>query len=67
MNWGIEHSERCGLAAYLEASSTGYHLYMKLGFHQIEDMVVKSEDWDGDFDRHYAVMLREPSEFKTHV
>ena len=58
VQWGLARSESLGLPAYLEASPAGYGLYLKLGFHEIDVVVVKAEDWDGGFDRHYVAMLK---------
>ncbi|KAK3046085.1 hypothetical protein LTR09_012400 [Extremus antarcticus] len=60
VQWGLVHSERVGLPAYLEASPAGFPLYLKLGFHQIDVCVIKAGDWDGDFDRHLIAMLKNP-------
>ena len=47
------------MPAYLEASPAGFPLYQKLGFNQIDTMIVKAEDWNGDRDLQYNVMLHE--------
>lgn len=60
VEWGLERAANLGLPAYLEASPAGFFLYRNLGFHEIDDIVVKAADWDGDFDRHYVVMLKGP-------
>ena len=60
VQWGLQKSEELGLPAYLEASPAGKFLYKKLGFHQIDTVIVKAEDWGGDEDHHYIAMLKEP-------
>ena len=59
MQWGIERAAALNLPAYLEASSAGYPLYLKLGFRKIDIVVVKADAWDGDHDRHYVAMLKD--------
>lgn len=60
MQWGLKHAEKVGLPAYLEASIYGYPLYQKLGFHDIDKVVIKAEEWGGDHDRVYVAMLKQP-------
>jgi N-acetylglutamate synthase-like GNAT family acetyltransferase len=60
VQWGLNYAERVALPAYLEASKAGQPVYERLGFKQIDEIVVPAEKWDGDFDRHYAVMLKNP-------
>lgn len=61
VQWGVEQSKKLSLPAYLEASKQGLYLYRHLGFHQIDVVIVKARDWDGDVDQEYAVMLKENS------
>ncbi|KAK2737890.1 hypothetical protein FQN57_007341 [Myotisia sp. PD_48] len=58
MSWGEEQARKHSLSVYLEASPAGYPLYIKLGFKQVDTVVIKAEDWDGDSDRHYPCMVR---------
>jgi len=62
VQWGLVQSQQLGLPAYLEASSDGYPLYLKLGFHQIDVAVVKAADYDGDVDVKCVAMLRYPED-----
>jgi len=48
------------LPAYLEASPDGFHLYTYLRFRQIDTVVVKAQDWDGDVDQRLIVMIKDP-------
>ncbi|EMC93956.1 hypothetical protein BAUCODRAFT_36425 [Baudoinia panamericana UAMH 10762] len=65
VQWGVVRAERLGLRSCLEASPAGYPLYLRLGFRQVDTVVVKAADWDGSFDRHYIVMLKQPEEFTS--
>ena len=58
VQWGLDHGESLGLPVYLEASVNGYPLYLKLGFHDIDVVVIKADKWDGSHDRHYIAMLK---------
>lgn len=60
VQWGLKQAKAVGLPAYLEASPDGFHLYCYLGFHQIDTVVIKSQDWDGDSDMNLIVMLKDP-------
>lgn len=60
VEWGMDLADGLGLAIHLEASAAGFELYRKLGFRQVEVAVVKAEDWDGDHDRSYIAMVRDP-------
>lgn len=64
VEWGLERAASLALPTYLEASPAGFHLYRKLGFYQIDVVVVRAGEWDGDFDRHYVAMLTRP---KTEI
>jgi predicted N-acetyltransferase YhbS len=59
VQWGLKRSIEENLPAYLEASTAGFPLYQKLGFKKIDTMVVKAEDWNGDRDLQYNVMLHD--------
>ena len=56
VQWGLDRCIEERLPAYLEASTAGYPLYLKLGFSKIDTMIVKAEDWGGDRDLRYNVM-----------
>lgn len=60
VQWGIELAKSLDLSIHLEASAAGYHLYRRLGFRQVDVAVVKAEEWDGDHDRTYIAMVKEP-------
>ncbi len=57
MQWGIAEAKRLGLPTYLESSSAGYPLYLALGFREVDQFVIKAEQWDGDRDLNYIAML----------
>jgi GNAT superfamily N-acetyltransferase len=57
VKWGLKEAEERGLPAYLEASPAGFPLYSGLGFWQVDSVVVKAEDWDGDHDKEQRCML----------
>jgi GNAT superfamily N-acetyltransferase len=59
VQWGLDRSREERLPAYLEASPAGFPLYQKLGFNKIDTMIVKAEDWHGDRDLQYNVMLHD--------
>lgn len=59
MHWGIERARDMGLPAYLEASFEGYPLYKKLGFRDIDSMIIKADIWGGDYDRVYKAMQKD--------
>ena len=59
MQWGLERSVEENLPAYLEASTAGFPLYQKLGFKKIDTMIVRANDWNGDRDLLYNVMLHD--------
>lgn len=59
VQWGLNWSAEENLPAYLEASTAGFPLYQKLGFKKIDTMIVKAEDWNGDRDLQYNVMLHD--------
>jgi GNAT superfamily N-acetyltransferase len=61
IQWGLDHAQKVGLPAYLEASVYGYPLYLKLGFHDFAQVVIKAEDWGGEADKVYTAMLKEPA------
>jgi hypothetical protein len=56
VQWGLARCREESLPAYLEASPNGFFLYQKLGFIEIDVVVVKAEDWDGDRNLQYIVM-----------
>ena len=60
VQWGLRKSESLRLPAYLEASPAGHQLYSKLGFQQIDTVLVRAEEWDGNVDKHYIAMLKRP-------
>lgn len=59
VQWGLDRSVEENLPAHLEASTAVFPLYQKLGFKKIDTMTVKAEDWKGDRDLQYNVMLRD--------
>lgn len=65
MQWGLDHAEKIGLPAYLEASIFGYPLYKRLGFHDIDKVVIRAEEWGGDYDKVYVAMVKEPPKSVT--
>ena len=65
VEWGMEVARSLGLAIHLEASAAGYELYRKLGFKQVDVAIVKKEEWDGDHDRRYIAMVKEPEATST--
>ncbi|KAK5111931.1 hypothetical protein LTR85_011678 [Meristemomyces frigidus] len=58
VGWGLRLAEGLHLPVSLEASLAGFPLYSSLGFHQVDTIIIKAIDWDGNYDRHYAVMLK---------
>jgi hypothetical protein len=48
VQWGLDQAENFGLPAYLEAGVYGYPLYLKMGFHEINTIMVKAEKLDGN-------------------
>lgn len=60
MKWGIELADEMSLPIHIEASAAGFGLYKKMGFRQVEIAIVKKEEWDGDHDREYIAMVRDP-------
>lgn len=61
VRWGIMEMEKLGLAMYLEASQAGLGLHRKLGFREVDVGVVRAEEWDGDHDRRYIAMVKDPA------
>ena len=59
MHWGIERARDMGLPAYLEATFEGYPLYKKLGFRDIDSMIIKADIWGGNYDRVYKAMQKD--------
>jgi len=59
VQWGLDRSIEGKLPVYLEASTAGFPLYQKLGFSKIDTMIVEAEDWGGDHDLRYNVMLND--------
>jgi N-acetylglutamate synthase-like GNAT family acetyltransferase len=62
VQWGLAEAERLQLPIYLQASTAGYPLYLKLGFHKVDTVVIKAEDWDGSSDKAYNAMVKYPDE-----
>ena len=62
VQWGLHKAESLGLPAYLEASPAGLNLYPKLGFHQIDTVIVKAEDSGEEEDKQYIAMLKQYQE-----
>jgi GNAT superfamily N-acetyltransferase len=60
MQWGLDHAQRVGLPAYLEASPFGYPLYLRMGLREIGRVLIKAEEWDGGYDKVYVAMLKQP-------
>jgi GNAT superfamily N-acetyltransferase len=60
VRWGLQWAESLGLPVHLEASPEALPLYRSLGFDVVDSVVVGVEDWDGKFERRYAVMLWKP-------
>lgn len=60
VKWGMDLADEMKLPIHIEASAAGFGLYSKLGFRQVEIAVVKKEEWDGDHDREYVAMVRDP-------
>jgi len=60
VQWGLRQAAALSLTVHLEASPEGLPLYQSLGFEVVETVVVRAKDWDGGFERKYAVMLRKP-------
>lgn len=59
---GLALAKSKGLSAYLEASPMGFHLYQKLGFHQVDVGIVQAAEYDGDQDRKYIAMIKDPED-----
>lgn len=62
MQWGMDVASNLRLAIHIEASAAGYELYRKLGFKQVDVAIVRKEEWDGDHDRRYIAMVKEPDD-----
>ena len=67
MQWGLDHAEKVGLPAYLEASIFGYPLYTRLGFRDIDKVVIKAKEWLGDYDKVYVVIDRKRDEKESSL
>lgn len=61
VQWGLQQAADLGLTVHLEASPEGLSLYRSLCFKVVETVVVKADQWDGEFERQYIVMLRQPT------
>ena len=62
VQWGMAEAARLRLPIYLQASTAGYPLYLKLGFRKVDTVLVKAEDWDGTYDKMYNAMVKYPQD-----
>lgn len=55
---GLRMADQAGLPAWLEASAKGRRLYRKLGFNDVEDIVIDLSEYGGEGIETTVCMLR---------
>jgi len=63
----FEMADREGKKIYIEATDAGFPVYKRLGFVQIDEVVVDVSKWGGKELKRNRCMMREPVSEKTEV
>jgi Mg2+/citrate symporter len=60
----LDMADAEGRTTYIEATSAGYPLYLKLGFREIDAVVVDLSSWGAKKKGLNTIMLRDPHPVK---
>lgn len=58
LHWGLKLADELGCESYLEASSTGHHLYESAGFEDVETLDIDMSSHGGHGIHQHFIMIR---------
>ena len=56
LKWGTERADDNNLPAYLEGTKSGYNVYRKYGFEEVDNLSIEISPWGGEDFLNYCMI-----------
>ncbi|KAJ5133110.1 Acyl-CoA N-acyltransferase [Penicillium atrosanguineum] len=60
LKWGTSKADAAGRRLYLEATGEGQPLYLKAGFHPVDEFILDRTQFGGKGQESFTIMIRDP-------